>query len=142
MLKLSHKNPEICKIVLQPVKEVYDLTKSFPKEEQYVLVGQLRRTAISVCSNIAEGSAGSSKPDRKRFYEISRSSLAEIDTQFEIVLILEYLRDNHVKQPEDYLGSVFRMISKMISNLSAWPTHHSPQRNTSSSRKNSGSLFL
>ena len=73
MLNLAHKELEVYTIALQLVKEVYQLTKAFPKEEQYVLVSQLRRAAVSVCSNIAEGSSRSTKPDRKRFYEISRS---------------------------------------------------------------------
>ncbi len=117
MLKLAHKNLEVYKIALQLVKEVYQITKGFPKEEQYVLISQLRRAAISVCSNIAEGSSRSSKPERKRFYEISRSSLVEIDTQFEIALILEYLQNDKIQELESYLESVFRMLSKMISNL-------------------------
>lgn len=89
MLNLAHKQLDVYKFSLNLVKEVYILTKTLPKEEQFALVSQLRRAAISVCSNIAEGSARSSKPERKRFYEISRSSLVEVDTQFEITLILE-----------------------------------------------------
>jgi len=99
------------------VKEIYNLTKTFPKEEQFVLVSQLRRAVISVCSNIAEGSARKSKLERKRFYEISRSSLVEIDTQFEISLMLNYIKPNQIEKPEGYLESVFRMLSKMINNL-------------------------
>lgn len=117
MLQLSHKNLDVYKIALQLVKEVYNLTKTFPKEEQFVLVSQLRRAAISVCSNIAEGSARKSKLERKRFYEVSRSSLVEVDTQIEISLILEYLRNKQIEKLEAYLESVFRMLSKMINNL-------------------------
>lgn len=117
MLQLSHKNLDVYKISLQLVKEVYDLTKTFPKEEQFVLVSQLRRAAISVCSNIAEGSARKSKLERKRFYEISRSSVVEIDTQFEIALILEYIKSNQIEKLKSNMESVFRMLSKMISNL-------------------------
>jgi four helix bundle protein len=96
---------------------VYNLTKIFPKEEQFVLVSQIRRTAISVCSNLAEGSSRRTKPEKKRFYEISRSSLVEIDTQFEIALVLEYLQAKQLEKFQSYLESVFRMLSKMISNL-------------------------
>ena len=117
MLQLAHKNLDVYKIALQLVKEVYQLTRTFPKDEQFVLISQLRRAAVSVCSNIAEGSARSSKPDRKRFYEISRSSLVEVDTQFEIVLLLEYLQNDQMEKLKSYLESVFRMLSKMISNL-------------------------
>ena len=117
MLELSHKNLEVYKIALQLVKEVYAITKTFPKEEQYVLVSQLRRAVISICSNIAEGAARKTKPDRRRFYEISRSSLVEVDTQIEAALILNYTAKEQIKNIESYLESVFKMLSKMISNL-------------------------
>src|SRR6476646_4730638 len=80
MLNLSHKQLDVYQISLKLVKEVYNATKQFPKEEQYVLTSQLRRAAISVSSNIAEGAARRSKREKRRFYEISRSSLVEIDT--------------------------------------------------------------
>ena len=117
MLQLSHKNLEVYKIALQLVKEVYAITKTFPKEEQYVLVSQLRRAVISICSNIAEGAARKTKPDRRRVYEISRSSLVGVDTQMEAALILNYITKEHIKNIESYLESVFKMLSKMISNL-------------------------
>jgi four helix bundle protein len=117
MLQLAHKNLEVYKIALDLVKGVYDLTRSFPKDEQFVLVNQLRRAAISVCSNLAEGSARYSRAEKKRFYEISRSSLVEVDTQLEISLILEHLKKNEIEKLEAYLESVFRMLSKMIGNL-------------------------
>ena len=117
MLKLAHKNLEVYQIALNLVKEVYRVTQRFPKEEQFVLVSQLRRAVISVCSNLAEGSARYSKMEKKRFYEVSRSSLVEVDTQFEISLILEYLQKKDIEQLEKYLESVFKMLSKMITNL-------------------------
>ena len=117
MLDLGHKKLEVYKISLQLVKEVYGITKLFPKEEQFILVQQLRRAAISVCSNIAEGSARNSKAERKRFYEISRSSLVEIDTQCETALMLNYVDQGTIGKLEQYMRSVFRMLSVMISNL-------------------------
>jgi four helix bundle protein len=92
MLQLAHKKLDVYAIALNLTKEIYELTKAFPKEEQFVLISQLRRAAILVCSNPAEGSARVSKADKRRFYEISRSSGVEIDTQFEVSLILGYLK--------------------------------------------------
>ncbi len=117
MLNLSHKKLDVYQISIQLVKEVYTLTRIFPKEEQYVLISQLRRAAISVCSNLAEGAARKSRREKRRLYEISRSSAVEIDTQFEIALILEYLKNDQIRRLEKYLESVFRMLSKMIDNL-------------------------
>jgi four helix bundle protein len=117
MLNLSHKNLEVYKFSLELVKEIYKHTKLFLKEEQFVLVTQLRRAAISVSSNLAEGAARLSSKEKKRFYEIARASLVEIDTQIEISLMLEYLRKENIVDFEKYEESVFRMLSKMISNL-------------------------
>ena len=116
---MSHKNLEVYQISLKLIKEVYKATKLFPKEEQFVLISQIRRAAISVCCNISEGAARSSKLEKRRFYEISRSSVVELDTQFEIGIILEYYRNGQMKEMEQYLESVFRMLSKMIENLDA-----------------------
>jgi four helix bundle protein len=118
MLHLSHKKLDVYNIALKLVKEVYTVTKTFPAEERYVLVTQLRRAAISVCSNIAEGSSRSSINEKKRFLEISRSSLVEIDTQIEISLIIEYIKNEQIKELESYLERTFMMLTKMMEKLS------------------------
>lgn len=124
MPTLSHKNLDVYKISLKLVEEVYKVTKKIPKEEQFVLISQIRRAAISVCCNIAEGAARISKKEKKRFYEMSRSSLVELDTQFEISHILQYHVNGQIKELEQYLESTFRMLSKMITNLNSNPTSH------------------
>jgi four helix bundle protein len=124
MLNLSHKKLDVYQVSLKLIQEVYIATRSFPKEEQFVLISQIRRAAISVCSNIAEGASRISKQEKKRFYEISRSSLVEMDTQFEIAIILAYYKNGQMKELEQYLESTFRMLSKMIGNLNSNPTRH------------------
>lgn len=117
MLQLSHKNLQVYHHALILVKEIYLITTQFPKEEQFILVTQLRRAAVSVCSNLSEGAARHSKAEKKRFYEIARSSLVEVDTQIEIALLLEYMHKNETLKLEEYVESVFKMLSKMISNI-------------------------
>ena len=117
MLNLSHKKLEVYNLSLKMIKDVYQATSRFPKEEQYVLVSQIRRAAISVCSNIAEGVSRISKTEKKRFYEISRSSLVELDTQFEIATILEYYEEGQMKELEQYIESALRILCKLIDNL-------------------------
>ncbi len=123
MLILSHKSLEVYKMALKLVKEIYSITKLFPKEEQYVLVSQIRRAAISVISNIAEGASRISKAEKKRFFEIARGSLVELDTQFEISNLFKYYDKAQIRELEQYLESTFRMLSKMISNIQQ-PTNH------------------
>lgn len=117
MLNLSHKKLDAYKISIEMIKEVYKHTQNFPAEERYVLVTQLRRAALSVCSNLAEGCARKSKLEKKRFFEISRSSLVEIDTQIEVSLEIGYLKKNEITLFENYLERIFMMLSKMIDKL-------------------------
>ena len=80
--------------------------------------------AFRLNSNIAEGASRISKLEKKRFYEISRSSLVEMDTQFEIAIILDYYKQGQMAELEQYLESTFRRLSKMIENLNLNPTSH------------------
>jgi len=124
MLELSHKKLDVYKISIELIKEVYKLTKIYPKEELFALVSQLRRAAVSVTSNIAEGAARKSDKEKKRFYEVARSSLVEVDTQIEISVTLNFLTKESVAELEKYIESVFRMLSKMIRNLENLPTNN------------------
>jgi four helix bundle protein len=127
MLNLSHKGLDVYRLALLFVKEVYEITKTFPKEERFVLVTQMRRATISVCSNIAEGAARRSKQEKKRFYEVARSSIVELDTQLEICIILGYLAGNNLDELNQSLESIFRMLSKMIDNLEPQPLNQQTQ---------------
>ncbi|MFY7965223.1 MAG: four helix bundle protein [Chitinophagaceae bacterium] len=117
MLDLSHKKLDVYIISLNLVKETYNITNQFPLEEKYTLTSQLKRAAISVSSNIAEGAARISKQEKKRFFEIARSSVVEIDTQIEIALLLEYVHKKDLEQLYTFIESVFKILSKLISNL-------------------------
>ncbi len=74
-------------------KEVYFLTKSFPKEEVYGLTSQVRRCAISIPSNIAEGKGRNSDKEFIRFLQISLGSLYELQTQLELSLQLDFTKN-------------------------------------------------
>ena|SRR5690606_1106731 len=117
MLSLSHKNLEVYKIAMKLVSDIYRITQLFPKEEYYGLVSQIRRAAVSVVSNIAEGASRTSKIEKKRFYEVARGSVVEIDTQFEIASNLGYYKKDKETELNQGLESSFRMLSKMIQNL-------------------------
>ncbi len=115
MLALNHKNLNVWKYSINLVAEMYNLTKLFPKEELYGLTSQLRRASVSVPSNIAEGSSRTSPAERRRFYEISRSSLVEIDTQIEIALFLKYLNKEQICNLEKETNNVFALLTALIS---------------------------
>ena len=81
----------VWQVAMELVTEIYRLTKSFPREEQFGLVSQMRRAAVSVASNIAEGHGRLHKPDYLRHLAIARGSLMELRTQLQIAVNLEYL---------------------------------------------------
>ena len=115
MLKLNHKNLAVWDKSLKLIKEVYKLTGRLPKEEQYVLTSQLRRAAVSVASKSQRG-CQEIKVERRRFYQISRSSSVEIDTQIEICKLLEYFKDNELIDIDAELNNVFALLTAMINN--------------------------
>ena len=114
MLQLSHKKLDVYKITLILIKEIYIITKEFPDAEKFGLINQLRCASVSVCSNIAEGSSRKTDAEKRRFLEISRSSLVEIDTQIEIALMLNYVKKENITELENCISHVFQMLSKMI----------------------------
>ena len=114
MLNLAHKKLDVWKKSLILVAEVYKLTQSFPREEQFGLTSQLRRASVSVISNIAEGFARSSEIETKRFLEIARSSFVEVDTQIEIALKLYYLNEKDIIDLTESSNHIFAMLTKLI----------------------------
>ena len=117
MLDLSHKNLDVWKKSIELVSEVYRLTLKFPIQEQYGLTSQIRRSAISVPSNISEGVARTSKLDTIRFLGIARASLVELDTQVEIALKLDYLSNSDTITLSEMINHTFAMLSKFIKSI-------------------------
>lgn len=114
MLNLNHKKLDAWKIAIEFVTQVYQLTEGFPKAEIYGLTNQMRRAAVSIPSNIAEGASRNSPIERKRFYEIARSSLAEIDTQLEISLKLSYCSEQKTHSLKEKMNHLFALLSMLI----------------------------
>lgn len=90
---MSHKKLEAWKSAMKLVVEIYNITKNFPKEEVYGLINQIRRSAVSIPSNIAEGCARQSDKETIQFLYISIGSLSEVETQLLIAKELNYVKD-------------------------------------------------
>jgi four helix bundle protein len=114
MLNLKHKNLDVWKLSIDIVRELYKMTESFPKSEIFGLTDQIRRSAVSLPLNIAEGSSRKSSLERKRFYEIARSSLVEIDTQLEVCIALKFIENNNISIVDDKLNHLFAMLTNLI----------------------------
>jgi four helix bundle protein len=113
MLDLSHKKMIIWKKGISLIKMIYKVTDTFPNEEKFGLVSQLRRAAVSIVSNISEGEARKTSKEKRRFYEIACASLVEVDAQIEISLELGFIKKDEVKELSDLLNECFAMLSKL-----------------------------
>lgn len=93
------------------VRNVYRLVKQFPKEEQFALSSQMRRAAVSITSNIAEGMTRYSNKDKVHFLEISYGSLMEIMSQLEVAEDQNYISHNEFLNMEALIADVARLLS-------------------------------
>jgi len=97
------------------VKETYAVTIGFPREEMFGLVSQMRRAAISIPCNIAEGAAREGDKEYSHFLSIARGSLSELDTQVQIAVILSYIAEDHpLHGLLDRVGKLLSGFSKKI----------------------------
>ncbi|MEK9141760.1 MAG: four helix bundle protein [Nitrospirota bacterium] len=116
-MEKPHKKLEAWKTAIDVVLFVYKLADAFPPKEQYGLCTQVRRAAISIPSNIAEGAARQSKKEFAKFLHVAKGSLSELDTQFELARLLGYLSTSEWHTVNDKLTRVDRLISGLIRHL-------------------------
>lgn len=108
---------EIWKRSIDFCTEIYQTTNCFPPHEQFCLTNQLRRAAVSISSNIAEGCSRKSKKDFCRFLEISIGSAYEIETQLLIAGKLNYLENNLVDSLVLKIQDIIKMTAKYQSSV-------------------------
>ena len=113
-LQLAHTKLNIFKIAKLLTLECYRNTKYFPPDEKYAMVQQIRRAALSVHLNIAEGFSRKSSIERKRYFEIARGSLIEIDTAIDIAVDLKYCLPESVKELGESIVQTFKQLSGLI----------------------------
>ena len=97
--------------------EIYKITRSFPKEEKYGLTSQIRRAAVSVPSNIAEGYGRKTTPDYIRALYVSYGSNCELETQILLSKDLDYINNEDSKKIQENIGEVERMLKALIKSL-------------------------
>ena len=112
---MYYKDLEVWKEAINLTTEVYAITKTFPDDEKYGLISQMRRAVVAIPSNIAEGSSRRSDKDTVRFIDIAIASLAELDTQIIISQNLGYLNNSkEIKAKIDKLFALLRGFQKYI----------------------------
>ena len=103
------------------VREVYELIKKFPREEQYALCDQLRRAVISIPANIAEGSGRQSQKDQAHFYTIAYGSLMEVLSQLDVACDLRYITQDEFNILEVLIEEEAKMLSGLVAKRTNTP---------------------
>ena len=113
----SYEDLSVWQKAMDLVVEVYRIVKLMPREETYGLSDQMRRAAVSIPSNIAEGQSRNTRKDFINFLYIARGSNAELYTQCLLCISLHYIADAEMSKALSLSGEVGRMISAMIASL-------------------------
>lgn len=116
-MEKPHKRLDVWNKSIALVTEIYRLTQKFPQEERYGLTSQLRRAAISVPSNIAEGAARNTAKEFINFLHVAQGSLSELDTQIEIAIRVDYIQVEERRNIESLMVDVDKMLTGLIKNL-------------------------
>ena len=115
--EFSYRKLNVYQWSMSLVKEVYALLKLYPQHEQYAICDQMRRSAVSVPSNIAEGTSKTSPKEQFHFLEIAYGSLMELMCQIEISLDLSYISDEQFASLEEKEFTIYKMLSSMQATL-------------------------
>ena len=113
----SFRELKIWKVAMGLVKKIYQRTKSFPKEELYGLTSQMRRSAVSIPSNVAEGFRRQHNNEFKQFLYITLGSCAELETQIVIAKELNYINTTQESDFLESLDHICRMTSNLVKKL-------------------------
>lgn len=113
----SYKELIVWQKAIELVKQIYMLTEVFPQNEMYGIISQMRRAAISIPSNIAEGYGRKSSKEYGQFYSISYGSALELETQLIIAKELNYIKPSDFDKITSLLEEVLKMLNTMISKM-------------------------
>jgi len=113
----TYRDLEIWKTGIDVVRDIYLLTEKFPKHEIYGIVSQMRRSAISIPSNVAEGFKRYHNKEYKQFLYVTLGSCAELETQITIAKELRYITSDSETMLLDKLDHIGRMISNLLKKL-------------------------
>ena len=113
----SHRDLVVWQKAVQLVVDLYNLTKSFPKEETYGLTNQIRRAAASIPANIAEGQGRRLGGEYQQFLGHARGSLCELDTHIEVAFRIGYLAESQYQQAREKMDEVGRMLNGLLRSL-------------------------
>jgi four helix bundle protein len=115
----SYRDLEVWQLAMEIVVEIYRVTRVFPAEEKFGLIAQLRRGAVSIPSNIAEGRGRLGAAEFRRFVSIARGSVAEVETQIGVAVALGFTDGNEIAAVSAKLDRLSKMLFSLYRSLSA-----------------------
>jgi len=113
-MRRAHKELDVWKLSMELVVDIFQVVDMFPKKELFGLSMQMKRCAVSIPSNIAEGAGRKTKREFRNFLYIAQGSLNELDTQLEIARKLGYLKEDKYKELQEKVLRVGQMLSGLI----------------------------
>lgn len=116
-MRHQFRNLTVWQNSIRLVTDVYKITKEFPSDERFGLVTQIQRSAVSIPSNIAEGTGRGTDKDFSNFLNMALGSSYELETQLLIGNNLKYLKDDELKKVLDPLHEIQKMLASLITNL-------------------------
>lgn len=116
---VSYRNLEVWQKAINLAESIYQVTGGFPAKETFGLTSQLRRCAVSIASNIAEGQARQSRKEFQHFLHISLGSIAELETQLIIAQKISYLSEANLNENLSLSSEIARMIKGLVKHLKA-----------------------
>ena len=117
MRRTGYKTLLVWQQAVDLTESIYRCTQQFPKSEEYVLISQMRRAAISIPSNIAEGSGRGTSRDQISFFRVSVGSLRELETQLIIASRLGYIPDDSSVSIQKEIESIETLLYRLIASL-------------------------
>jgi len=114
----NYKELKVWQKSMELAEEVYKLTSKFPKEEKFGLISQIRRSAISIPSNIAEGAGRNSNKEFRNFLGIANGSSNELNTQLLLSIKIGFVEENNLKLAFSLMNEVQKMLFSLINKFS------------------------
>ena len=117
MAEAGYRQLDVWHVSMDMAEAIYNLTRAFPDTEKFGLVVQLRRAAVSIPSNIAEGHSREHRGDYLRLLSIARGSLAEVETQLQLAVRLNYINRDDAKPTWEMSQRVGSMLTRLMQSL-------------------------
>jgi four helix bundle protein len=127
-MEKPHKRLDVWQAAMKSTVMIYKLTDRFPEKEKFGLVSQMRRAAISIPCNIAEGAARQGKKEFKNFVSMAQGSVSELDTQLDLSVLIGYLTKDMVEGVTAELLRIDKMLSGLIRSLTEGTKNNKEKR--------------